>query len=271
MRKLYTIVLLFILASCSEFQQITKSEDLDAKYEAAVNYYEKEDYYRAGLLLEELIPLFRGKTEAELTQYYYAYCHYHQDQLYLASYYFDAFTKTFPRSDKVEECAFMNIKTLYLQTPKPNLEQSTTYEALNAIQNFVNTYPRSVRIPECNVMVDELNAKLEQKAYDNSKIYYQLRYYKAAIIALDNFLKSFPASQYADEMTFLKVDAQYQLAKVSVESMQKERYLETIDLYREYIDQFPNGQKTREAEMVYDQALSFLEKLGKTEKQKNFY
>jgi outer membrane protein assembly factor BamD len=51
---------------------------LQEKYAGAVNYYKKKDYYRAGILFEELIPLMRGQAESELTQFYYAYCQFYQ-------------------------------------------------------------------------------------------------------------------------------------------------------------------------------------------------
>src|SRR6185295_14598666 len=75
------IVFLFlsvvVLASCSKYQKLLKSTDADAKYNAAVKYYEKKDYYRALPLFEELIALYRGQKRGESIYYYYAYCNYY--------------------------------------------------------------------------------------------------------------------------------------------------------------------------------------------------
>ena len=42
-----------------------KSTDMEAKYNAAVKYYEKKDYYHALQLFEELITVYRGTSKAE--------------------------------------------------------------------------------------------------------------------------------------------------------------------------------------------------------------
>ena len=48
-------VLLFsalLLGSCSGYQKLLKSTDVNKKYEAAIQYYEKGDFFKAGTLLE---------------------------------------------------------------------------------------------------------------------------------------------------------------------------------------------------------------------------
>ena len=91
LRLLAISLILFALASCSQFQKVQKSSSIVEKYDAAVKYYISGDYYRAGLLFEELIPLMRGKKEAENTEFYYSYCQYYQRQLVLSAYYFKKF------------------------------------------------------------------------------------------------------------------------------------------------------------------------------------
>ena len=55
-----TMLCLVILASCNKFRKIQKSDDWELKYKAAINYYEKGDYYRASVLFEQLLPIIRG-------------------------------------------------------------------------------------------------------------------------------------------------------------------------------------------------------------------
>ena len=56
-----------------------KSTDMEAKYNAAVKYYEKKDYYHALQLFEELITVYRGTSTAEQSYFYYVYCTYYVD------------------------------------------------------------------------------------------------------------------------------------------------------------------------------------------------
>ena len=57
----FLVVLIAVIsASCSKYQKLLKSSDMELKYVAAMAYYEDEKYERAMALFEELIPLFRG-------------------------------------------------------------------------------------------------------------------------------------------------------------------------------------------------------------------
>ena len=86
MRKiLFLFIAAVVLASCSKYQKLLKSTDSEAKYNAAVKYYEKKDYYRSLPLFEELISLYRGQKRGESIYYYYAYSSYHLEDYELAA------------------------------------------------------------------------------------------------------------------------------------------------------------------------------------------
>ena len=256
--------LCLIFFSCSEFQKIQKSDQLSVRYDAAIKYFEDGDYTKAGILLEELIPIIRGKKEAEKTQFYYAYCHYHQRQLVLAAYYFKNFYQTYPRSEYVEESMYMHTLSLYESSPKYNLDQTDTYKALEVIQLFVNKYPNSKHVDECNDFVDKLRVKLESKAYELAKLYYNLRYYKSAVIAFSNFNKDFPNSNYNEELAYLKIDAQYNLARISVEKKKKERLYKTIQYYENFIDLYVDSRYVKSAENIYDSCVHLIGNIKNT-------
>jgi outer membrane protein assembly factor BamD len=45
----------FILASCGKFEKIRKLTDEKKKYAAAIEYYKKGEYDKAGILFEEIL------------------------------------------------------------------------------------------------------------------------------------------------------------------------------------------------------------------------
>ncbi|MDX5346546.1 MAG: outer membrane protein assembly factor BamD [Hymenobacteraceae bacterium] len=255
------LCLLLSVSSCSDFQKILKSDSIEKKYDAAVAYYEKGDYYRAGILLEELIPLMRGSNEAERAQYLYAKSQFEQKNYILSSYYFQSFYQTYPRSPYVEEAMFLNAKSLYKDSPNFNLDQTNTYSAMEAITDFLTRYPNSQYAAEAREMEQSLLEKLEVKAFENAKLYHQMRYYKAAVVALQTFLKDYPESEFAEEAAYLKLDSQYNLARLSVEDKQQERYYDAIAFYQSFIDRFPNSKYLKSAENMYTNSLNEIEKL----------
>lgn len=261
--KTLILSLLVLYFGCSEFRKIQKSDDWKLKYDAALKYYERKDYYRSVILFDQVMPYLRGSAEAELVQFYYAYAHYYQKQYLLASHYFKNFFDTFNRSDFAEEAFYMYGYSLYKQSPIYNLEQSSTVEAVQAIQAFLNRYPNSEYRTEAINIQSELRLKLEKKAFENAKLYYILggSRLKSALISLDNFKKDFPDSILGEDASYYQVQASYKYAKESIPSKQKERYYEFIEHYEEFIDDFPESKYLKNTQNYYSNSLNQLEKL----------
>ena len=93
-KRLALLLLVFTVVSCSKFQKLTKNPDMDAKYNGAIKYYDKKDYYHALQLFEELISVYKGTAKAEDSYYYYSYCTYFVDDYQTAAYYFNNFVQT---------------------------------------------------------------------------------------------------------------------------------------------------------------------------------
>ncbi len=249
-----------VITSCSEFRKVQKSNDWQVKYDAAYEYYKDKDYYKAITLYEEILPIIRGKKVAEEANFYYAYAHFHDKQYILSAHYFKQFFEVYSRSDYAMEAQYMYAYSLYMQSPISSLDQSSTYESIAAMQTFLNKYPYSEYAKNANEIIDKLQVKLETKAANNARQYHTLRRYKSALVAFKNFKTDYPDSKYLEEICFLEIDAQFQLAKQSVVSKQQERYQNTVDLYLKFIDKYENSKYLKEAENHYEASVEALRK-----------
>ena len=259
---LFLLVSTLFLGSCaSGYQRLLKSTDVNKKYEAAVNYYDKGDFFRAGTLLEDLIPLLKGRPEAEKAQFYFANTNYKQKNYVLSAFYFKSFIDTYPNSSYSEEGSFLHAKSLFLESPGYELDQTNTVSALESIQDFINRYPESKFKAETENMSQELQKKLENKAFESARLYFQLRYNQAAVVALTNFQQQYPASAYAEQAAFLRLNAQYAWAQESVELKQRERFQEAVSYYQQFIDAFPKSRNLRVAQDMYDVSQAQIVKL----------
>lgn len=253
--KKFAIILsavLLVVFGCSRFQRIQSSNDYEKKYAAALRYYENKNYYKALLLFEELIPIFKGTERSEEIQFYYAYSQFYEKQYALASFQFRAFYETFQRSERTEESYFMYAYSLYKDSPKYYLDQSNTFSAIAALQSFINRYPKSSRAEEINKLIDDLRNKLEKKDFENAKLYYKLSNYKSAVVAFENFKKDFPDSKYNEELAYLKIESEFRLAEMSTEDKKKERYTDAIKFYENFVDVYPNSILLKPAQELYD-------------------
>ena len=245
------VVIALVGLGCSKYQKLLKSSDMDLKYEAALKYYDEEKYEKAMNLFEELIPLFRGTEKAERVYYCYAYCNYQLNLLYSAAYHFKKFSMTYPLSKHAEETLFMHAYSNYLLSPSPTLDPTDTKAAINSLQLFINTYPKSELVDSSNVLMDELRAKLEEKSYLNSKQYYKIFKFKAAIIALNNTLKEFPETKHAEEINFLILKSNFLLAENSIKQKKLERINDTIEAYYNFVDTYKDSKYEKEAQTIF--------------------
>lgn len=255
---------LLLLVSCSKYQKILKSSDLNLKFEKAVMYYEKDDYNRALPLLEELSTAFRGSAKAEEVNYYYAYSHYSLGEYLIASYLFETYSTTFPNGKHAEECQYMTAYCFYLESPIYKLDSKNTYKAINQLQLFTNLYPKSERVKECNNLIDELREKLAKKAFYNAKQYYITEYHKSAIIAFKNVLIDFPGNKYEEEIYFFIIESSFELAKNSISTKKQERMESTIDAYNDFKQRYPNSNLFKQAKNIEQKTLKLIETIKQT-------
>lgn len=224
MNKIFGLLLLLIsISACSPYQKALKSEDVAVKNEAATQMYEKGKYAKAIRLYEQIAPVYRGKPQAERVFYFFSKSYYNSKQYYLAGYQFEKFVADYPKSEKVEEAAFLGAECFYKLSPIYSLDQTDTEKALTKLQKFIDTYPNSEYLPKANACVKELREKTEKKAFEIAKQYNSISDFKGALKAFDLFIADYPGTPYKEQALFYRLDSAYKLAINSVEYKKEER------------------------------------------------
>lgn len=251
---LYILLIISSLVACkSDFEQVRISNDPERILTTSLKYYDKGDYLRAQTLMELVLNQYRGTRQGEELFFKYAYTHYYLGNYQLAATYFTNFSSTFGFSSYTEEADYMTAYSFYKQSPSFRLDQEPSIKAIDAFQDFANKYPDSERVSECNKLIDELRVKLEEKAYDQGLLYYDLSQYQAAITSFKNMLTSFPESAQVEHVRFLIVKASYEYALHSIYDKRSERYAEARVAYNEYISRYPKGEHAKEARDISKQ------------------
>ncbi|OIV40992.1 outer membrane protein assembly factor BamD [Flavobacterium johnsoniae] len=224
MKKIVSLLIVVALfCSCSEYQKALKNEDVAAKFQVATKMYDAGKYSKAIRLFEQLAPTYRGKPQAEKLFYMFSQSYYKTKQYYLAGYQFESFVSGYPRSEKVQEAAFLGAYSYSKLAPVYSLDQADTVKALDKLQTFIDNYPNSEYLAQANEAVKILNGKLEKKAYENAKGYNTISDYKSALVAFDNFIADFPGTPFKEDALFYKYDSAYQLAINSIPAKMEER------------------------------------------------
>ena len=218
-----------VLTSCGEYNKVLKSTDYEYKYEAAKEYFAKGQNTKAATLLEELVNILKGMMNGEEALYMQAMTYFNQGDYVTASHYFNTYYTTYPRGTYTELARFNCGRALYLDTPEPRLDQSSTYKAIEELQMFIEYFPMSSRKDQAQSMIFELQDKLVEKEYMSAKLYYDLgsytgnavysstgNNYLAAVITAQNILKEYPYTKMREDLSILILRAKYGMAKESV-------------------------------------------------------
>ena len=246
----FILLISIVLSSCTGYNKLLKSKDFEKKYEAAVSYFDKGDYFKAQQLFDELLVIYRGTPRAEEVYFKYAYSFFHMKDYLSAAYHFQRYAITFSKSERTEEALFMSAYCKYLDSPKWSLDQSSTLEAISQLQSFINIYPNSERLATCNQYIDELRLKLERKSFEKAKLYHTTGYDRSAMVALNLFLKNHPGSVFREEAMYLVLDAAYRYASNSVASKKQERFSEAQQAYDALLLAFPEGTFRTSADLI---------------------
>lgn len=251
-KTLYSVILIVTLASCSRFEKILKSTDYRLKYKKAFEYYNKGDYSKAATLFDDIANVFRATSQADSVYFFQAMSYYKQKDYILAGHYFSTFYQNYLYSPFAEESQFLSAYCFYKNSPKPSLDQANTNAAIEAFKSYINRYPLSNKVKEAEDLISELEDKLVEKSRLNAKLYYDMGNYKSAIIALKVSLDDYPNTKNREELMWLVLDSNFQLAENSIRTKQKERYQSTIDEYYSFISQFPESKYRKEADDIYE-------------------
>lgn len=252
-----------VMISCkSQYELLLNSNDADAKYEAAFAYYNDGKYSKAASLFESLSMLTDGTERDDTVKYYWGLSNYKFKDYYTAETNFEKFIESYPRSPFTSEARYLRLDCLYRQTLRYELDQSPTYKAMNAISEYILEYPSNTHMQQCKDMLEELNVRLDRKAYEAAKLYYRMEDYKASRVAFRNVLKDDAENIYREDILYLIAMSSYKYAHLSVPSKQKERYLTFVDDYYNFIGELPESHYRKELDAVYNKVQKALGKYG---------
>ena len=260
-----------LLSSCGEYNKVLKSTDYDYQYEAAKTYFAKGQLTKAATILEGLVTIMKGRQHGEESLYMLGMTYMNQGDYVTASNYFNTYYTTYPRGTYTELARFNSGKALYLDTPEPRLDQTSTYKAIQELQMFIEYFPGSERHEIAQNMIYELQDKLVEKEYLSAKLYYDLgaytgnvtrsssgNNYKAAIITAQNILKDYPYTKKREELSMLILKAKFDMARESVIEKKEARMRETVDEYYAFKNEFPESKYIKEVEKIFSIANKFV-------------
>ena len=271
MKKLTLIAscVALLMTSCvNEYNQITKSGDYTLKYEYAKQCYAQGKYSRAVPLLQEVVTMKKGSTEGEECLYMLAMAEFGMKDYETASEYFKKYFSSYPKGRYAENAKYYVGESLFQNAPEPRLDQSTTMTAIAAFQEYLDIFPDAHLKSQATSRLYALQDLLVEKEYKSAHLYFDLgtyfgnctnggNNYEACIVTAQNALKDYPYSNRREEFASLVMKSKYELAKMSVESKQLERYQDAEDECYGFINEYPDSKERTLAEKYIEKCKEY--------------
>lgn len=263
-----TCVALLMTSCVNEYNQITKSGDYTLKYEYAKQCYAQGKYSRAVPLLQELVTMKKGSTDGEECLYMLAMAEFGMKDYETASEYFKKYFSSYPKGRYAENAKYYVGESLFQNAPEPRLDQSTTMTAIAAFQEYLDIFPDAHLKSQATSRLYALQDLLVEKEYKSARLYFDLgtyfgnctnggNNYEACIVTAQNALKDYPYSNRREEFASLVMKSKYELAKMSVESKQLERYQDAEDECYGFINEYPDSKERSLAEKYIEKCKEY--------------
>lgn len=253
------VAVLFLTGCANEYNRVYKTNDVIYKYEYAKECFARGQYVRASTLLLDVITFTKGRDNAEESLFMLGMAQYLSKDYEGASGTFKKYAQAYQKGTFADLAQFYVGQSLYMSTPEPQLDQSQTYLAIQAFQDYLDRYPGSSKKEEAQDRMFELQDKIVKKELYNAKLYYNLgsyfgncnfggNNYEACIITAENALKDYPYSKLREEFSLLIMKSKFELAQASIEAKKLQRYQDAEDECYGFINEYPDSSHKSLAE-----------------------
>ncbi len=251
-----------LLGSCAkEFNAVYKSQDYNYRYEYAKEQYSLGKYSRASVLLGDMVTPMKGSDKGEECLFLYGLATFDGKDYESAAEIFKKYHTSYPKGTYAEQAYYYIGECMYASAPEPRLDQTTTYQAIQAYQEFMDLYPESKYKDIAERKLYELQDRLVMKELINAKLYYNLgtyfgncgrgeNNYEACIVTAQNALKDYPFTTLREDFSALIMKSKYELAVNSVTEKQNERFQDAEDECYGFINEYPDSKEKETAEKI---------------------
>lgn len=240
--------------------KVIKSADPELIYSEGLKYYGRSKWKQASDLFEACQAYYVGDMREDSIAFMSARSKFKNRDYSVATPALDEFRRKFGRSVFIEDAEAMLAMCHYYLSPDPTRDQTVTTEAIIAFTEFNERYPNSKRVEAFTTLIEELTNRLKEKAYLNAYTYYKIQRYKSAVVALRNALKQYPDTPHREKILYLITVSNYRLANNSIQDKQSERYLNMLDSYYSFINEYPESKHRKELERYVKEAKNYLDK-----------
>lgn len=162
---------------------------------------------QAVALYEKLLSEFPKPEIAEQAKFRLGKCRMDVGAYELAITEFRDFVDTYPKSDLVDNAAFLAALCYLKETPRIERDQTKTTEALSELTLLLRKYPNTDVKADVEAAIKEARSRLAEKEYMNGQLYFNLGDYESARVYYDYVTADYGDTEWAPRAMLGKAQA----------------------------------------------------------------
>ncbi|HLF15151.1 MAG TPA: outer membrane protein assembly factor BamD [Bacteroidota bacterium] len=160
--------------------------------------FDEEDYFEAIAEFEILKLQFPGSAVADDAQFYMGESHFNRGEYLLAIEEFRTLKRNMASSPLLPAAQYRTGLSYYMLSPRPDLDQTYTRQAIDEFQAFVEYYPLDEHRNDAEEKIRELNGRLAEKLFQSGEQYVKLGYHRSAGFYFDLVIQQYHDSPFAE-------------------------------------------------------------------------
>ncbi len=172
-------------------KELPKELPPDELYRIGAEAFQRERWDRAIEALQRFLFQDPGHPKADSAQYLIGESYYQKKQYLTSASEFLRLAQNRPAGPLADDSRYRACQAYYELSPRPELDQEYTDEAIDQCRSVALLYPGSPFAEQAAQRTRELSDKLARKYYLNAIYYFKRRAYDSAIVYLEHLLSNY--------------------------------------------------------------------------------
>ncbi len=195
LRHVILLAALFLVPGCAG-KGPPALKGADFYFEEGRRDFERHRYMQAVESFQRIVSNFPGHARVAEAQYYLAESYFGMQEYVNAAFEYERLVDTYPSSKWRDDAQFKIGESYFEQSRRAALDQSETYEALNAFRRFIEDNPGSPLVATARERIEEGRGRLAKKQFLAAQLYHRQGHLKAARLTYEQMINAYPETSW---------------------------------------------------------------------------
>ena len=236
--SLLPLLILSLLAGCTPVNQKENLSPMELINRGKFQVKNK-DYDKAEESFKQVLEDYPDSKERVPALIYLANTHFLDREYEESKFHYKKFIELYPAKSYVDRAYYFKAMSDFRLMEIATRDQTNTHSALEGFDDLIAKFPKSPFYPKAVKRRDETIRVLAQNVFEIGKFYHRTGAYQAAILRLQDLLKTYPNQSFLDEAIFL----------IAESYLEEENYGKAKDTYKALLDKYPKSLFSQEARL----------------------